>query len=70
MNDTPNTNDAAAAEGHKPPRAKMWIFAAMFAIVAFAMYGGTMYRIKTDGFLGIGNDQIVKPQATQEQSAQ
>ncbi|MFC1672997.1 hypothetical protein ACFL12_02480 [Pseudomonadota bacterium] len=60
MNDTPNTNDAA--KGNQPPRAKMWIFFLLFTIVAFAMYGGTMYRIKTDGFLGVGNDQIAHPE--------
>lgn len=68
MNDTPNTNNAAA-EGHQPPRAKMWIFFLLFAIVAAGMYGGTMYRIKSDGFLGIGNDQIANPQAAQSEAA-
>ncbi|OEJ67147.1 hypothetical protein [Magnetovibrio blakemorei] len=45
------------------PRAKIWLFGALFFFVAISMYAGTMYRIKHYGYVGVGADQPITPDA-------
>jgi len=44
------------------PRKKMWAFFAVFFIFALVMYGSTMYRIRTSGFLGQGKTMLAHPE--------
>ena len=64
MTDTQQTPSTAPAA----PRGRMWIFFVILAIFAGAMYGGTMYRIKTAGFMGAGQDQLAHPKEEQSQT--
>jgi hypothetical protein len=43
------------------PRKKMWVFFVIFALFAGTMYGTTMYRIRSAGFLGTGKDTLAHP---------
>ena len=66
MTDTPDIPSTGPAE----PRKKMWVFFVIFAIFAGAMYGGTMYRIKTAGFMGAGQDQLAHPENQKAQPSE
>lgn len=74
MTETPEntTNGPAPGSDDRPavPRAKMWIFAILFLTVAVTMYAGTMYRINTYGYTGIGEDQKAHPNAPSGTAAQ
>lgn len=56
------TNAPHDDASHQIPRARMWIFAGLFLIVAIAMYAGTMYRIQHYGYTGIGQDKLAHPE--------
>lgn len=58
----------ASATSNRPavPRAKLWIFFALFSIVAASMYAGTWYRIQHYGFTGTGADQLAHPEGKKQ----
>lgn len=49
----------------KLPRKKMWVFFAVFILFAATMYGSTMYRIRTAGYLGQNQDKLAHPEQGQ-----
>jgi len=48
-------------QGRHIPRGKIWLFGAVLLLISFGMYAGTMYRIKSYGYVGAGADQPIKP---------
>ncbi|MBL4748280.1 MAG: hypothetical protein JKY17_05770 [Magnetovibrio sp.] len=66
MTNTHNTPTTGAVNN----RPKMWVFFVIFSLFAGAMYGGTMYRIRSAGFMGIGKDQLAHPVNKQPQANQ
>lgn len=66
MNDMPDTTTDKISRGARQiPRGKMYMFFAVFFLVAVAMYAATWNRIRTDGFMGTGNDQLAHPKAAE-----
>lgn len=63
MNDTQKATPPRANNRPQIPRAKIWLFGALFFFVAIGMYAGTMYRIKHYGYVGLGADQPITPDA-------
>jgi len=69
MNDTPDTTAPKVGRGGRQiPRTKMYIFFAVFFLFAVTMYATTWNRIRTDGFMGTGNDQLAHPKAAQPEA--
>lgn len=69
MNETPETAAPKTGRGGRQiPVAKLWVFFALFFTVAVSIYAGTWYRIRTDGFMGTGNDQLAHPKAAKPKS--
>ena len=68
MNDSSKASQSQAnpskANSRPPiPRVKVWLFGALFFFIAVGMYAGTMYRIKNYGYVGVGADQPITPDA-------
>ncbi|PHS78573.1 MAG: hypothetical protein COB59_06480 [Rhodospirillaceae bacterium] len=64
MTDTQNTPTTPAGI----PANRKWILFAILAIFAGTLYGTTMYRIRSSGFLGVKQDQLAHPEKATEAS--
>lgn len=50
------------------PANRKWILFVLLAIFAGTLYGTTMYRIRSSGFLGVQQDQLAHPEKATEAS--
>ena len=64
MTDIQNTPPATTGI----PRNRIWIMFVLLALFAGMLYGTTMYRIRSSGFLGVQQDQLAHPEKATEAS--